>query len=424
MSKRKARSRSSGGSSSSSSSSTERSPKRRAKLNRGIVVLNVGGTKFTTSTATLSAASGYFERLFASRWADDDDDDDDDNDGDAADGPEEVFLDRDPEPFRLLLSYMRTGDLCLPIDKDPAVSRRALLDAEYLDMEQLVNEVKAAVWRKVAPSFDSTDEEAVKAFGEKYAGLGGAVRAGVLPGYLAARGEPKVLQIVPCKDSDDAACAKLQVHFPSEGARAATTRDVLALALVRHPGQPGETLEPFVQNPSASEVGGGVLASRAFPSFDESGAPKDTKFELVHHEKDGKLVPCPPCLHAETWNDGGYKKTEIPFMKVDRHGELKGFYAVDEDSGELYDIMANNHAMLGLESTIKTRKYEPTIAPCPPSVHASYWKDKTDHDKGTDENHVPFMKIEDGAMKLLDVTEAGKLVDVTRYDNFKEFVVG
>mmetsp|Transcript_33824 Transcript_33824/g.100925 ORF Transcript_33824/g.100925 Transcript_33824/m.100925 type:complete len:281 (+) Transcript_33824:255-1097(+) len=63
---------------------------------RDIVILNVGGTMFTTSAATLQSDSSYFKAMFSDRWAnrdedgdrgDGDGDDDDDDDDDAAAHP-------------------------------------------------------------------------------------------------------------------------------------------------------------------------------------------------------------------------------------------------------------------------------------------------------------------------------------------------
>ena len=54
------------------------------------IVINVGGTRFTTSVSTLTGSSTYFEALF-SRWDDDDKE-------------PEIFLDRDPDAFRVILS--------------------------------------------------------------------------------------------------------------------------------------------------------------------------------------------------------------------------------------------------------------------------------------------------------------------------------
>ena len=92
------------------------------------VVVDVGGTRFSTSTSTLTASSSYFQRLFSDRWASSDD---------------ECFLDGDPEPFAILLSYMRRGHLDLP----ESLAQRVLLEAEFLGVDSLLVEVKARAHR-------------------------------------------------------------------------------------------------------------------------------------------------------------------------------------------------------------------------------------------------------------------------------------
>ena len=97
------------------------------KHDAGHVVLNVGGTRFSTSITTLSNSSAYFESLFSHEWAES---------RDNGDG-EEVFVDQDPEPFRVLLSYMRLGkveasELTLPV----------LLQAKFFGMERLLAAVR------------------------------------------------------------------------------------------------------------------------------------------------------------------------------------------------------------------------------------------------------------------------------------------
>ena len=92
------------------------------------IVVDVGGTRFTTSASTLTSASEYFERLLSPRWC--------------AEPPEELFLDRDPEPFKVLLTYMRTGLLELSKD-DPSMARRVMVEAEFLGMQSCIDSVKA-----------------------------------------------------------------------------------------------------------------------------------------------------------------------------------------------------------------------------------------------------------------------------------------
>ena len=92
------------------------------------IVVDVGGTRFTTSASTLTSASEYFERLLSPRWC--------------AEPPEELFLDRDPEPFKILLTYMRTGLLELSKDNQ-SLARRVMVEAEFLGMQGSIDSVKA-----------------------------------------------------------------------------------------------------------------------------------------------------------------------------------------------------------------------------------------------------------------------------------------
>ena len=98
------------------------------KRERGRVELDVGGERFVSSVSTLSAGSAYFAAKFE-RW-------------DEADEPPEVFLDRDPDAFRVLLSCMRQKKVLLP-SNDDGLFRRVMHDAEFLGMDWLLQAVKA-----------------------------------------------------------------------------------------------------------------------------------------------------------------------------------------------------------------------------------------------------------------------------------------
>ena len=74
------------------------SASKRQKRSHGRVRLNVGGTLFETSTSTLTGASNYFAAML-SWWEGTTEEDDD----------EGIFLDRDPDAFKVLLSCMRYG---------------------------------------------------------------------------------------------------------------------------------------------------------------------------------------------------------------------------------------------------------------------------------------------------------------------------
>ena len=69
-------------------------------LRCGRITLNVGGTCFETTSTTLAGSSAYFRRMLDHGWRE------------ATD--REIFVDRDPEPFAVLLSSMRSGSVLLP----------------------------------------------------------------------------------------------------------------------------------------------------------------------------------------------------------------------------------------------------------------------------------------------------------------------
>ena len=105
---------------------TPQQPDEKRRTDR--IVVDVGGTRFATSASTLTSASEYFERLLSPRWC--------------AEPPEELFLDRDPEPFKILLTYMRTGLLELSKDNQ-SLARRVMVEAEFLGMQGFIDSVKA-----------------------------------------------------------------------------------------------------------------------------------------------------------------------------------------------------------------------------------------------------------------------------------------
>lgn len=100
------------------------------------VVLNVGGTRFATSVTTLASSSDYFERLFSKDWS---------GTSDHNDGDNEFFVDQDPGPFAVLLSYMRLGHI-KAVELTPVV----LLQAQFFGMEKLLAAVRAEAARSKA----------------------------------------------------------------------------------------------------------------------------------------------------------------------------------------------------------------------------------------------------------------------------------
>ncbi|RCN44487.1 K+ channel tetramerization domain protein [Ancylostoma caninum] len=91
-----------------------------------IVVLNVGGERFTTTRETLMSnlcrENTYFANL-------------DDYKG-------EIFIDRDPKVFMFILNYLRDGKVAIP--EDQFVRTRIRQEAEYFCMDKLATMIDFA----------------------------------------------------------------------------------------------------------------------------------------------------------------------------------------------------------------------------------------------------------------------------------------
>ena len=96
--------------------------KRRRSTASDRVRLNVGGEIFETTVSTLVANGSFFARMWASEWRES-------SEIGLNPGEAELFLDRDPDSFRLLLSCMRARKAVLP-SSDRELCCRMLRDAE------------------------------------------------------------------------------------------------------------------------------------------------------------------------------------------------------------------------------------------------------------------------------------------------------
>jgi len=91
------------------------------------IVLNVGGTLFSTTLATLLSKNGtYFEQMFRSRSI-----------MYSPDGT--FFIDRNPMTFKFILDFLRTGDLLVE-SKDNDLRWYLLEDAEFFELPERVIE--------------------------------------------------------------------------------------------------------------------------------------------------------------------------------------------------------------------------------------------------------------------------------------------
>ena len=122
------------------------------------VFLNVGGEVFQTTISTLTANSQFFSRKFSSEWS-------------TEDAEDEIFLDRDADSFRVLLSCMRSGVVLLP-KADDNLCARVLLLAEYLGMEDFIAHIKAKAWAALErPTAEDDSRDVATAFSEEVGSL-------------------------------------------------------------------------------------------------------------------------------------------------------------------------------------------------------------------------------------------------------------
>jgi hypothetical protein len=79
-------------------------PKLQKQQTSSIIILNVGGKKFSTSLSTLRSIQGtFFDTMFGERW----------NPRPLEDGS--YFIDRDPKVFRYILNFLRDGTIDLDL---------------------------------------------------------------------------------------------------------------------------------------------------------------------------------------------------------------------------------------------------------------------------------------------------------------------
>jgi len=87
------------------------------------IILNVGGTNFSTTRATLRTESGtFFEKKF--RWS---------NTTCSEDGT--FFIDRNPTTFEYILEFLRAGDIIVE-SRDTDLRLQLLEDAEFFELSE------------------------------------------------------------------------------------------------------------------------------------------------------------------------------------------------------------------------------------------------------------------------------------------------
>ena len=91
------------------------------------ITINVGGKLFPTFRSTLTMKSTYFSKRLSGRFSDDA-------------GDSDIIVDRDHEPFSIILSYLRSGKLSVPSDQ--LTLRLVLVEADFYGIDELVDMVR------------------------------------------------------------------------------------------------------------------------------------------------------------------------------------------------------------------------------------------------------------------------------------------
>ena len=110
--------------------------KRRRQSAAYRVVVNVGGNRFETTVPTIERSvmlKGMFDGALSPS---------------EGGNPEEIFLDRDPAVFEVLLGLMRSQPVfggLLP--KDPVMCARLIAEADYFGVEALLDHIKLRAFR-------------------------------------------------------------------------------------------------------------------------------------------------------------------------------------------------------------------------------------------------------------------------------------
>lgn len=97
-----------------------------------VIVLNVGGTKFTTSKTTLTSRPSFLEVMFCGRHS---------LQPSGEDGS--FFIDRDPKHFRELLNYLRCGAIAVPACEHEKAE--LLREVDFYALTELARELRAPV---------------------------------------------------------------------------------------------------------------------------------------------------------------------------------------------------------------------------------------------------------------------------------------
>ena len=238
------------------------------------ISIDVGGFMFHTNRSTLIGSSVYFRHMFSKdAWVEA--------------KQSTLFLDRDSDVFRILLSIMRGGPACcqmLPRD-DKSLCVRVLRDAEFFGIDSLLNEVKIVTQKHLHPH--KAKKQRVKVFDKEHGGINEAIAAGILPDRIFSPPPPKfrVKQIIAA--SDGAELRFVDHNMDSEDLPA--KRKIVCYALMEHVNG-YQHIEPVIAkrpnglhcDPSYNED--------CSPLCDEQLLPCSTWKSRFEHKNDGLKI--------------------------------------------------------------------------------------------------------------------------------------
>ena len=209
------------------------------------VELNVGGQIFCTTRSTLTGSSSYFERMWSTgTWSEV--------------GEETIFLDRDGDVFRILLSAMRSGPgsgIALLPRHDQSLCVRIFRDSEYFGIDWLLTEVKIAAQKHLHATEE--DRHTVTAFDEEHGGTSAAILAGVLPDRCFGPPDPpEIKPAFPRVKQLVAASQAADVCFKDDQNDGVYLRQIACYALVEKEPNGASSIEPVVaRRPDMLQMG-------------------------------------------------------------------------------------------------------------------------------------------------------------------------
>jgi hypothetical protein len=114
-----------------------------------IVVLDVGGVLFRAKKSTLASQEGYFTKLISSEWSE----------GSEGGEDEPIFIDRDPQCFPSILSFLRSGKIYLTEDVSSVYLQQLLDESEYYMLDGLIECIKVELKRREKKLQDDEEKE-------------------------------------------------------------------------------------------------------------------------------------------------------------------------------------------------------------------------------------------------------------------------